>query len=147
MVQGEALVRIVSRSDATHTGTFDVTINLKCAPGGSGYPTGTLTIKVDMNDSTAQGLITATSIEQVTSTGRVSPMAYVNGRCKAQTAAGQDIPGCRFWLMLADNKRANDPKGTPDVIGFLVFDSSGKRVAYGTGPVLKGDVTVAPTPN
>jgi hypothetical protein len=64
----------------------------------------------------------------------------VNGRCKA------DVAGCRFWLMIADNRRG-DAKGTPDVVSFLVFNSVGQRVAYGTGPVLKGDLQVSPTPN
>jgi hypothetical protein len=33
------------------------------------------------------------------------------------------------------------------VVSFLVFNSVGQRVAYGTGPVLKGDLQVSPTPN
>ena len=52
--------------------------------------------------------------------------------------------GCRFWLMLADNKQAN-AQGTPDVVGFLIFDGTGKRVAYGTGPVVDGDIEVVAT--
>jgi len=48
--------------------------------------------------------------------------------------------------MIADNKKAAVP-GTPDVVSFLVFDGTGKRVAYGTGPLAEGDLTVAPTGN
>jgi hypothetical protein len=141
-VKGKALVKIASRSDATHAGAFTVLVELKCDPSGTGYPMGTLEIKdLSMSDSTVQGTITAVTFEQVTSTGKYSPTAYLNGRCKVL-----QVSGCRFWLMIADNKPANQT-GTADVIGFLVFNGTGQRVAYGTGPVVEGDVAVAPTGN
>ena len=38
-VSGNALVKIVSRSDATHNGTFKVGVNLTCDPSGAtGFP-------------------------------------------------------------------------------------------------------------
>ena len=49
--------------------------------------------------------------------------------------------------MIADNKRKDEEEGTPDIIGFLVVDKDGRRVAYGTGPVAAGDIDVADTPN
>lgn len=140
LVKGEAKVVIASRSDRDHEGTFTVDIYLKCDPSDSGYPEGTLEIRdLSMSDSIVQGVISAVSFEQVTSTGKHSPTVYLNGRCKAE-----NLSGCRFWLMIADNKRA-DQDGTADVIGFLVFDGAGRRVAYGTGTVVGGDITVAPT--
>ena len=63
-------------------------------------------------------------------------------RCSADVDS--KAVGCRYWLMLADNKRASE-KETPDVSSFLIFDSNGKRVAYGTGPVIKGDVAIMPS--
>jgi hypothetical protein len=45
------------------------------------------------------------------------------------------------------NNRPTPDKGTPDVVSFLVFNGAGQRVAYGTGPVLKGDIQIAATPN
>jgi hypothetical protein len=93
-----------------------------------------------MSDSIVQGEWESTSIEQLTSTGRATPTLYVNGRCKAERA-----PGCRFWLMVADNRRGR--QGTPDIVGFLVLDGKGQRVAYATGPVVDGDIEVAPTVN
>ena len=33
---------------------------------------------------------------------------------------------------------------TPDIVSFLVLDAKGNRIAYGTGPVIHGQVTVAP---
>ncbi len=142
-VSGNALVRIVSRSDATHSGTFKVSVELTCDPrGATGYPAGTLTItSISMTDSTIQGDITNLTVEQITSTGRASPTVYLNGRCRTA-----QVRGCRFWLMLADNKPGTQ-EGTPDVIGFLVFNALGQRMAYGTGPVAEGDITVAPTSN
>jgi hypothetical protein len=139
--KGRATVQILSRKDATHSGSFDISVELKCS-ANPGYPAGTLQItNLSMSDSTVQGALTATAFEQVTSTGRVTPTLYLNGWCKAEK-----IVGCRFWLMIADNKKS-DQDGTPDVVSFLVFDGLGKRMAYGTGPVVKGDLTVAPTSN
>jgi len=89
-----------------------------------------------MNDSSAGGAITAVTFEQVTSIGKYSPTAYISGRCKAEK-----ISGCRYWVMFADNK-ALEKDGTPDIIGFLVIDGAGHRFAYGTGPVIKGDIKV-----
>jgi hypothetical protein len=48
--------------------------------------------------------------------------------------------------MLIDNKKPSG-SGTPDIISFLVFDKTGKRMAYGTGPVVEGDIDIASTPN
>ena len=96
-------------------------------------------MNLSMSDSTVQSTIAAISFEQVTSTGKHTPTAYLNGRCRAEK-----VIGCRFWLMLADNKNQS---GTPDVVSFLVFNSAGQRVAYGTGPVVEGDIQVAPTSN
>jgi len=137
--QGEGGVKIASRADISHTGTFRVRLEVKCDPA-DGYPTGTLTIAaISMSDSIVQGNLTATSFEQMTSTGKHTPTLYVNGRCKAE-----GVRGCRYWLLIANNKKATAP-GTPDVVSFLVFDGTGKRVAYGTGPLADGDLEVAAT--
>ncbi len=139
--QGEAGVKITSRADASHTGTFRVRLEVKCDPA-DGYPSGALTLAaISMSDSTVQGTLTATTFEQMTSTGKHTPTLYVNGRCKAE-----GIRGCRYWLMIANNRRPG-AQGTPDVVSFLVFDGTGKRVAYGTGPVADGDLEVAATGN
>ncbi len=137
---GKGVVKIDSRVDSSHTGSFDIAVELKCSPDNPGYPAGSIQINnLSMSDSIVQGSIVSTSIEQLTTTGKHTPTLYVNGRC---TARG--VVGCRFWLMIADN-RPSPEKGTPDVVGFLVFNGAGQRVAYGTGPVIKGDLKVAPT--
>ena len=133
-VKGKAVVKIHSR------GTFTVDIALTCDPEGEGYPVGRLEISaLDMSDSIVQGVISAVTFEQLTSTGKNSPTVYLNGRCRAQNAKG-----CRFWLMIADNIKPEDKQGTADVVSFLVLDGVGKRVAYGTGPVVEGDIVVKP---
>jgi hypothetical protein len=141
-VIGDAKVHIASRSATGVTGTFAVTTQgVKCEPA-AGYPAGSVRIVVDLTDST-RGTITSTSLEQVTSTGKQSPTAYVSGRCTASPTA---ISGCRFWLMIADNGSLIS-RGTPDVLGFLVIDGRGTRIAYGTGPIREGDFRVASTAN
>jgi hypothetical protein len=139
-VEGRAYVHILSRSDATHSGVFGIGIEVKCDPAGLPYPDGGLEIRVDMSDSLVQGTIVGETVDQLTSTGKHSPTAYLSGRCRAE-----QVSGCRYWLTLADN--GEDQQGTPDVVGFLVFDGTGTRVAYGTGPVVDGDITVSPTSN
>jgi hypothetical protein len=98
-----------------------------------------------MNDSFIEGTIVASTFEQLTSTGKVTPTAYLNGRCSVDSATGS-VPGCRYWIMFAHNNGIPGALGTPDVVSFLVFNKIGQRVAYGTGPVVTGSISVAPTP-
>jgi hypothetical protein len=53
--------------------------------------------------------------------------------------------------MFADNAKSSvtpaPVQHTPDIISFLVIDKTGKRIAYGTGPVTTGNVDVSPTGN
>lgn len=138
-VAGVATVVILSREDDTHSGKFRIEIQLTCDPDGDGYPSGRFRLDVSMSDSIIDGTIISTSMEQVTTTGRATPTAYLNGRCKAAM-----VRGCRYWLMLADNKKPS-AQGTPDMVGFLIFNGAGLRVAYGTGPVVDGDIEVTAT--
>lgn len=133
---GTGKVKIGRRVDINRTGTFSVSLELRCDSNNQ-YPAGNLKLSdISMSDSSVQGTITATSFEQVTSTGKHTPTVFLNGRCSAP-----HIKGCRFWLLIADNKTAA-ASGTPDIVSFLVFDGTGKRVAYGTGPVVDGDLEV-----
>jgi hypothetical protein len=143
-VHGDGQVKISRRSDVNHSGSFSVKLNLKCGPDDSPYPEGTLDIYgIDMSDSILGGQLTATSIDQITSTGKHTPMVFLNGRC---TKAG--IKGCRFWMMITDNRfSTTSTSGTPDIVSFLVFDMTGKRVAHGTGSVVSGAFTVRDTGN
>ncbi len=141
-IKGDATVVIAARALGGHTGTFRVAGEAGC-PDKNGYASGSIKIdSINMSDSTILGTIAFTSIEQLTSTGTDTPTAYLKGRCTAD-----EKPGFSCWLMIADNSRAPKEKPTPSVIGFLVFDRNGKRVAYGTGPVAKGAINVVPTPN
>ncbi len=101
---------------------------------------GDVRVEIDMSDSSIK-IFKSTSIEQVTSTGKLSPTAYLNGKCESDPP----IPGCRFWMTVANNGEGQ--QGTPDVVGFLVLGGNGQRASYGTGPVVSGDVKVAPASN
>lgn len=139
--QGQGLVRISSRDDAVTTGSFQVTINLRCDPQGTPYPVGEFRLLgISMSDSSVQGNVVSTTVEQITTTGKHTPTVFLSGRCQAQ-----NVPGCRFWAMVVDNKPAG--AGTPDVVSFLIFNGSGERVAYGTGPVVQGNIEVGDTSN
>jgi hypothetical protein len=151
-ILASALVHIDSRMPLGFLGNFTLRGELVCDPHSGGIPSGSLGIfGVNMNDSKAFGDIQFTTFEQVTSTGTATPTAWLNGRCSAHvpSAAGVAVP-CHYWLMVADNRNPSNPNGpghTPDIVSFLVFDANGKRIAYGTGPVVEGDVRVAPTGN
>lgn len=141
-VTGLAMVKIDSRKDTSNDGTFKVAIdsNNPIVCDVKGYPAGSLKIKdIRLTDSAITGDITVTSIEQVTTTGKHTPTVYLNGRCKAK-----GLKGGRFWMMLVDNKKKSG-NVTPDIIGFLVLDKTGKRMAYGTGPVVEGNIIVQDT--
>ena len=130
-----------NRKDALHSGIFGIRVDVAFDPAVNDYPVGTVRIEVDLSDS-FKGSAEATSIEQVNSFGKHTPTSVITGRCKVELREPGTAPvGCRFWLLIANNKRPNEP-GTPDVVGFVVYDRNGNRVAYGTGP-LEGDVEVA----
>lgn len=135
-VEGKATVKLSGRSNPRYAGVFKVKIEVKCDPTGMPYPDGRLEIDMDMSDSQIEGTIKAISFEQLTSFGKHTPTAYLTGRCEN----GQ-FKGYRFWMMLVDN---SEEKGTPDIIGFLIFDGRGIRIGYGTGPIVDGDISVTP---
>lgn len=131
---GFGVVKLTQRADAVHAGIFHFRFKVGCEVPG--YPAGLVEFKIDMSDSQIQGVVTSTAIEQLTTTGKHTPTAYLNGRCEAA-----EVKGCRFWMMAADNGERQD------VVGFLILDGQGNRVAYGTGELSIGNVTVAPTSN
>ncbi len=178
-----AKVYIGSRSDAERPGVFGIALEVKCYPR-PGYPRGKVElIELNMTDSWGHGTIVTTTIDQVTSTGSHSPMAFLSGRCRVRhigppivepvdptavlTDADQEevdvvgdptvepIPhpnpfsGCRYWIMLADNREGDNaietPYDTADVIGVLVMNGRGQRIAHGTGPVVRGNISVSPS--
>ena len=130
-----------NRKDGLHSGVFGVKVDVSFDPAVNDYPVGAVRIDVDLSDS-FKGSAEATSIEQVNSFGKHTPTSVITGRCKVD-AAGTTPVGCRFWLLIANNKTPGQ-QGTPDVVGFVIYDRQGAKVAYGTGP-LEGDIVVSPT--
>ena len=75
---------IGSRSDAERPGTFGIVMEAGCHPR-PGYPRGEVKlIELDMTDSWVRGVIVATTIDQMTSTGGRAPMAFLSGRCQVR---------------------------------------------------------------
>lgn len=138
-VEGKATVHIVSREIGT-SGTFTINISAFCFPPG--YPAGSVEMEIDMSDSSIVHFL-STTVEALSSTGRHSPTAYLTGRCDVKSPSAT-FRGCRYWITLANNSKELD-RETPDVVGFLVLDGNGNRLAYGTGPVEEGDIHVSPT--
>ena len=140
-LDGQAKVYIEARSVGGYSGTFKIAISANCVPPN--YPAGRVEMSIDMSDSSILYL-RSTTVEALSSTGRHSPTAYIMGRCNVQ-APNAEIRGCHYWITLADNGKG-DRFETPDIVGFLVLDGFGNRIAYGTGPVVDGDIFVNPTP-
>ena len=141
-VDGSGDVFIASRTGGA-AGVFVVKMAVHFDPAADDYPAGSLTIKADLSDS-LKATFMATSVELVNSYGKHNPTAYLTGRCTSDAATGAaPVKGLRYWLMVADNQREAG-QGTPDVVGFAIHDRTGTRIAYGTGPMRSGNVTVAP---
>ena len=136
-VKGKGDIFIQSRKDATHTGVFTVSLEVHFDPAVDLYPVivGAFTIRVDLTDS-AKGVFVVTTVDLINSFGKYNPTVYLTGRCNDDIQP--DAKGCRYWLMIANNKKSDDTQGTADVVGFAVHDNQGNRVAYGTGPVKLG---------
>ncbi len=140
-VTGSAKVFIESRKDSGHSGVFKVRASVRFNPASDDYPTGQITISTDLSDS-LKATFTSTSIELINSFGKHNPTIIFTGRCKTSLPSRVKAPkGCKYWVIIADNKRGRQ-RGTPDIVGFVVTDRTGKRIAYGTGPVGSGDLRV-----
>lgn len=129
-----AVVNLEARKDNQHAGTFRFRGKIGCTPPG--YGGGTMTISIDMSDSSIQGDVTLTTFDYVVSYGKHTPTFYSSGRCKFG-----NMDGCRYWLIMTDNVPSGK-KG--DIAGFLILDGKGNRAAYGTGMVVDGDIKVQP---
>jgi hypothetical protein len=140
LAANNAVVIVETRKSPSFTGFFSLRGTLECVPtSGIVYPTGTLGIfGINMNDSHILGDVTFTTFDQVTSGGRATPTMWVSGQCKAA-----NVKGCHYWLMAANNAQGHPVGKTFDVVSFLILDETGKRVAYGTGNVVDGDLTIS----
>ena len=143
-VKGRAEVFIASRKDAVSSGTFKIEVSAQFNPATDDYPSGSMVLSIDMSDG-AKGVVKATSVELMNSHGKHNPTVFMTGRCVGDLSGGAtDVKGLRYWVMLANNRASTDSGGTPDIVGFALHDHNGNRVAYGTGPLRSGDISVAP---
>jgi hypothetical protein len=144
MAKGKALVFIQSRQDAVSAGTFELRMDVHFDPVADIYPTGSFKLRTQMSDG-LQGVFVCKTIELINSYGKHNPTIFLTGQCSVDPAGGDTKPpqGCRYWLMVANNKQPDTKQVTPDVIGFAIHDNTGNRIAYGLGPVKSGDIEVA----
>jgi hypothetical protein len=144
-VKGSGKVNIMRRKDASHSGIFGIKLGVQFNPAVDNYPSGSMEITTDLTDS-FKGIFTSTSIELINSLGRDTPSIFLTGRCDVKRSEQSEIQkGCKYWVMISDNKKVNDKGGTPDIVGFVVHDRNGSLIAYGTGPVISGDIVVIPS--
>jgi hypothetical protein len=150
---GAPLVHIPSRVPGGFTGNVTFNVRASCDPT-TGFPVGTVTLSaLSMNDPSPGGFVGSISsvhIDQITSTGTVNPTAYMSGQCMAQTASPAGTVGtvpCHFWILFASGPINSSTVPGPDIVSFLVFDKTGKRIAYATGQVSGGTIQVTPTTN
>jgi hypothetical protein len=128
-----------SRRDAQHSGRFQVTMDLGCSGDTAEVRVSNLEIHAQEladNDPGIDQVISADGAVRLFSIGEaMTPIMFISGACR-----GGGPNGCQFWLMLADN--GSDRAKAPDLVAFLVSDRSGKRLAYGTGPIQQGDISI-----
>jgi hypothetical protein len=137
----DASVVITERKSAVNAGQFIVSGSLQMQAGNPyGVPT-LFSITTDLSDSLCgpNTKFDFKTVEQIDTLGRDTPTLFATGRCSADVAE----KGLRYWLMVCNN-RPKSVRDTRDVIGFVIFDRFGVRVAYGTGPVIRGAVHVDP---
>jgi hypothetical protein len=119
-----------NRKDAKPSGQFSLTFDLGCSGASSDVQVRNLEIHTDELADTDQGIERAISkdgpVKLVTIGPAMAPTVFVSGPCLGPN-------GCQFWLMLVDN--GSDSGKVPALVSFLVSDRSGKRLAYGTGPI------------
>jgi hypothetical protein len=138
-VRGKAEVFISRRKDSVSSGVFRIEISVQFDPASNDYPIGSLQITSDLSDG-AKGAFKATSIELINSHGKHSPTVHLTGRC----VGSRELRGLRYWLLICDNTRPGRKDETPDIVSFAIHDRKGDRVAYGSGPVRRGDLLVTP---
>lgn len=137
-VKGKAEVHIRSRQDIASSGIFTIKIGVSFDPATDAYPVGSFQLKADLSDG-LKATFASTSVELINSYGKHNPTVYLTGRCKVDVETRR--VGLRYWLMLADNMQEGS-EGTPDIVGFAIHDNKGTRIAYGTGPIRRGDIVV-----
>ncbi|MBC7875141.1 MAG: hypothetical protein H7Y01_14150 [Ferruginibacter sp.] len=144
--EGSAKISIPRRSDALHSGVFTIKGGVSFDPPSTPYPTGAFRIQADLSDS-LKATFTTTSVELINAFGKHTPSIFLTGRCNVRVSEAVKRPpvGCRYWIMIVNNKKEGNEKDTPDIVSFAITDCNGNRVAYGTGPVVSGNMHVDPS--
>lgn len=99
---------------------------------------GTVKIVTSLSD-TVNGTFKTESIELVNAHGKHNPTIFLTGRISEDLA---NYKGCRYWLMIANNKTATQESPSFDIVSFAINDAKGELIAYVTEPVIEGDISV-----
>ncbi len=120
------------------TGVFTVNGAAKFNPATMSYPimSTNFRINVSLTDSTS-GTFNCTTIEQLARWGKTNPTIWLSGHCQ-----GPHLDGCRYWLMIVGSIEGPDPR-LFKIISFIIFNKEGNPIAYGTGPVRRGNVRIS----
>jgi hypothetical protein len=141
-ISSEAFISIPTRGSG-----FVIRVDIKMnsqhsAPQSS---SGLSIVTDNLAGSQWQGTITATEILQAVAigeNGKAPPTAFVLAKC-AWLSRDKTLKDTGFvWVLFADNGKV-DPKGaSPDVVSFVAVNLLGQVMAFGTGPVSKGDLLI-----
>ena len=137
-VSGQGNIFIESRNKLGFGGKFIININVNFNPATNEYPVGSLTIETDLSDS-QRDIFKTEHIDSINLHGLDNPTVFLTGRVNDNLA---NYKGCTFWLMIANNKPREVQRGF-DVVSFVINDGKGQYVAYGTGTLREGDISVS----
>jgi len=115
-------------------------------PASDTYPSLNLVMRLDLAES-PKSIVTAETVDHMTSYGRLTPTTVFCGRCNLKTGDQKAVSGYQYWVLIANNTKEPSDKHTPDILSFVITEKGGKRIAYGTGVVTEGDLHVEPTLN
>jgi hypothetical protein len=144
-VKGKGTIKIDQRADGAHLGSVSISVDISYSPPNQ-YPVlNDLQMDINLSDSLICS-VKASTVEQISSVGKHTPTVYLTGRCGIKAGERTTLPtkACRYWLLIANNKPP-EKRMTPDIISFLVYNCNGTVIAYGTGPLVDGDIKVEAT--
>lgn len=128
--RGKGDVFVASRKTGGGTGIFHADMDVHFDPAADDYPSGSLTIKTDLNDG-VKGSFFASTIELMQVFGEENPTIVLTGQCTSDTFTRAPLHGCRYWIMVMSSVK--DGHGTSDFVSFCIQDRRGICVAYGSG--------------
>ncbi len=133
-IKGDGKIFIPTRKEEVSSVMFEFSMAIPLVKRANDELGGSILVKADLRDS-LKATFTATSIELINAHHNHEQAVYLTGNCKATTENPPD--GLRYWVKVAYDQYKKD---APECVGFVVHDKNGNRVAYGTGPLVSGNI-------